>query len=59
MDDLPTRLRAANEDTVIDAVEGLPCDLDAKPVELLEFFNAMLDRLGIPDADGDTYERLQ
>lgn len=50
-------LRAANEDTVIDACEGMMCTIAAKPAELLEFYNRMLDVQGVPDADGDVYER--
>jgi hypothetical protein len=29
-----------------------------KPAELLELFNRMLDVLGVPDEDGDVFERV-
>jgi hypothetical protein len=54
-DDLATKLRAADEDTVIKACEGMNCGIAATPAELLELFNRMLD---VPDEDGDVFERV-
>jgi hypothetical protein len=53
MPDSLSRLRLATEDDVIEACEASFTNIEAAPVDLLEFFNAMLDVLGVPDADGD------
>jgi hypothetical protein len=57
-DDLAVKLRAADEDTVIEAGEGMCCTISATPAELLELFNRMLDLMGVPDTDGDVFERV-
>lgn len=51
-------LRLATEDDVLEAIEGAEVAIDATPAELLEFFNDMLDVLGVPDADGDVPEQI-
>lgn len=54
VDELLELLRAATEDDVEAALEGVLFDVPPKtPVELLGFFNRVLDVLGVPDADGD------
>lgn len=54
-EDLAAKLRAATELDVAVAMEGAPFALPKTDVELLEFFNRMLDVLGVPDADGDVF----
>ena len=46
-----TRLRAATEDDVTRALEGAFVKLDAPAVDLLEFFNRMLDVVGGEDLE--------
>jgi len=54
MSDLEQRLRAADEETMYQAMDEAfirwPINDRA---ELLEAFNRVLDVLGVPDADGD------
>lgn len=56
-DSLAEKLRAATELDVAVAMEGAPFALPKTEVELLEFFNRVLDVLGVPDADGDVMEQ--
>ena len=44
-----TRLRAATEDDVTRALEGAFVVIDAPAVDLLEFFNRMLDVMGVEE----------
>jgi hypothetical protein len=54
-DDL-AKLRNATEDDVAVAMETAHFDMPTDAASLLEFFNRMLDVLGVPDADGDICE---
>lgn len=49
-------LRLATEDDVSRALDGAMFVNLTTEVELLEFFNRMLDVLRVPDADGDVME---
>lgn len=49
-------LRLATEDDIAKAIENAIVVIDASPTALLEFFNAVLDVMGVPDADGDVAE---
>lgn len=55
-DDLQSRLRDATEDDVAAAMKDAPFAQPKTETELLEFFNRMLDVMGVPDADGDVFE---
>ena len=56
-DDLTTKLRSADEDTVDVALYHACISLPIKsPAELLEAFNCILDVLGVPDEVGDVFE---
>jgi len=57
MTDLEQRLRAADEETIFQAMDRACIDGPINDrAELLEAFNRMLDVLGVPEADGDTCE---
>lgn len=53
-----TPLRLATEDDVLEACESMNSKAEWTPADLLEFYNHMLDVMGVPDADGDVAERL-
>jgi hypothetical protein len=55
-DDFAAKLRAADAGTVTKVRwDGGPELLEVPVVDLLEFFNRMLDTLGVPDADRHVY----
>jgi hypothetical protein len=57
-DDIFAKLRAADEDTIAAAMEHACVSWPIKDeVQLLEAFNCILDVLGVPDTDGDVFER--
>lgn len=55
-DSLTEKLRAATELDVAVAMEGAPFTMPTDDVELLEFYNRMLDVAGVLDADGDVFQ---
>jgi hypothetical protein len=52
-DELACKLRSATEIDVGVAMANAEFYFDAHPAALLEFYNRMLDVLGVPDAGGD------
>jgi hypothetical protein len=54
---LTTKLRAADEDTVAQAMDHASVSWPIRNrAKLLEAFNCILDVLGVPDADGDMFD---
>jgi hypothetical protein len=47
------QIRLATEDDVVEALRRAELSITAKPAELLELYNQILDVMGVPDADGD------